>query len=68
MNIKFSVRNTRKKKQVRFWGNQETYVIFAKAVKKNNLFITDVFEEFMLWFIKASKEDRLKVSVNKNGD
>lgn len=39
------------KHQVRFWGNKDNYKKFTAAVKKRGLYISDVFNEFMTWFI-----------------
>lgn len=42
----------RRKHQTRIWANEELYRKFAKSVKGEGMKITDVFEEFMRWFLR----------------
>jgi len=52
--------------QITFWAKAELYQNFVASVKKEGLYITHVFENFMGWFIKAQESGKLIVIDYKN--
>lgn len=64
--LSFQVRSKMEsdKYQVRFWSDPKLYKEFTKACKKEDLKMQDVFNDFIEWFIEASKKKTLKIKEN----
>lgn len=60
----FSRRKLKKKCQVRFWTETETYTEFKEACQQQDLFMQDVFSDLMLWFVESSKNGTLRIKNN----
>ena len=58
--------NTRERVLVRFWSEPELYRKFVLEVKNQNLLISDVFNQFIVWFIENSKNGTLLIK-NREG-
>lgn len=57
----FKKKKPSKKEQVRFMAKPGLYSEFKKEVKKNGLYIQDVFETLIVDFVSRSKNGRIKV-------
>jgi hypothetical protein len=53
----FNKRTPRKKYLVRFWAEKELYDSFRKEVRAHDFLISDVFKQFMDWFINSKNKE-----------
>jgi len=61
MEIEFTKRKDRNKRQVRFWSYPELYESFTNICDDKGLFIQDVFTDFMRAFVDANRNGNLKI-------
>jgi hypothetical protein len=61
----FKLRPKKESYQVRFWSTHPLYRTFFDTCKRQDLKVQDVFNDFMLWFIKTEEKNALKMITRR---